>query len=98
MDGECPSAVFSEKSVLCGESIRSATVTLDHLDAALASLLSTCNTARVEAEGYFASLGDDSRLIVALLTRLQDPSQVRLVRQAKDHDLSTGATCARRVW
>ena len=72
MDGMSP----SDKSVLCGESIRSVTVTLDHLDAALASLLSTCNTARVEAEGYFASLGDDPRLIVALLTRLQDPSQV----------------------
>lgn len=64
------------RAPLCGEHIRGVTVTLDHLDAALTSLLSTNNTARVEAEGYFASLGDDPRLITALLLRLQDPAQV----------------------
>jgi len=69
------------RAPLCGEHIRGVTVTLDHLDAALTSLLSTNNTARVEAEGYFASLGDDPRLITALLLRLQDPAQLEGVQQ-----------------
>jgi hypothetical protein len=76
-----PPTSVSDDSRPSGENVHEVTVTLEHLDAALVSLLSNNNTTRLEAESYFASLSDDLRLIAALLARMQDPAQTESIQQ-----------------